>query len=233
MLLLPPKQVWSLETYHCLKSRLERLIIHKIIYCYVLTFSTAEIDTESEKSPEQIRIKTLEEIRQEKAAKSQSQSQNDGSSVIATEITKTLSTKATKAVKRAITVKNDSIGHVKTFPDVFQTNKKRRMEQNSSPKKVEQAVNKAPCKSQGESNTAGPGSEAAEVGEVRVKTLEEIRKEKAVRMQAQEAENKKSSETLENDAKKPHILRNNKLASQSKTALLYLLSYVYLHMVHV
>lgn len=191
---------------------------------------------ESKKSPEKIRIKTLEEIRQEKAVKSQSQSQNDGSSVKAPEITKTISTKATKGVKRAITIKDDSTGHVKTFSEVLQTNKKRREEQNPSPKKVEQASEKAPCKSQGELNTAGPGSEAANVGEVRVKTLEEIRKEKAARMQAQqaqEAENKKSSETVENDAKKPHILHTNKLASQSKTALSFLLSPVCLHKAHV
>lgn len=64
---------------------------------------------------------------------------------------------------------------------------------------------------------------------VRVKTLEEIRREKAARLQAQqaqEAENKKSSDT-ENDAKKPRLLRIKKLASQSKAVLvLSLYSYV-------
>lgn len=154
---------------------------------------------ESKKAPEQIRIKTLEEIRQEKAAKCQSQ--NDGSSVVAPENTKTITTKGTKGVKRAITIQD---------------------EKNRSPKKVRQAVEKIPCKSQGESNTAGPVSEAANVEEVRVKTLEEIRREKAARMQTQEAENKRNSEILENGAKKPRILRINKLASQSKTVLSFL-----------
>lgn len=169
---------------------------------------------ESKKAPEQIRIKTLEEIRQEKAAKSQSLSQIDVSSVVASEITKTIATKGTKSVKRAITVKDDSIS------EVLHTKKRSREEQNPS-LKIKQAVEKTPCKSQAESNTAGSGSEAANVGEVRVKTLEEIRKEKAERMQAQQAlePGNKSSDTEENGAKKPRLLRINKLASQSKTAL--------------
>lgn len=164
---------------------------------------------ESKKSPEQIRIKTLEEIRQEKVARSQSDG-HEGSSVTAPENPKTASTKVNKGVKRAITVRDDSIGSAKTFSEILQTKKKRREEQNSSPEKVEQVVEKAPFNSQGESGSAN-------VGKVRVKTLEEIRKEKAVRMQTQEAENKKSPETVENTDKKTHTLHINKLASQSKT----------------
>lgn len=164
---------------------------------------------ESETAPEQIRIKTLEEIRQEKAAKSQSQNQKDDPSVVTPENNRT---KTTRGVKRAITVKDDPISHVKTFSEILRAKKKRQEEeeQNASPKKARHTVEKAAGKSQGES--AGPGPV-----EVKVKTLEEIRREKAARTQAQqEAENKKSSDTEENDAKKPRLMRIKKLASQSR-----------------
>ena len=84
-------------------------------------------------------------------------------------------------------------------------------------------VEKAPGKSQGECDTAGPGPEAVNVGEVRVKTLEEIRREKAARLQAQqaqEAEDKKSSNTEENTAKKPRLLRIKKVTPQGNTVVL-------------
>ncbi|KAK2914580.1 zinc finger CCCH domain-containing protein 11A isoform X1 [Channa argus] len=179
----------------------------------VASTQPAETNMGCRKSPEQIRIKTLEEIKQEKAAKSHSQ--NDGPSVMAPEITKTVTTKATKGVKRTITLR-DSIGCVNMFSEVLHTKKKKQEEQNPSPKKVRPSVEKAPGKSQGESKTAGPGPEATNMAEVRVKTLEEIRREKAARMQPQqalEAESKNSS-TEENGAKKP-LLRLNKLASQT------------------
>ncbi|XP_031731473.1 zinc finger CCCH domain-containing protein 11A isoform X2 [Anarrhichthys ocellatus] len=156
------------------------------------------------RAPEQIRIKTLEEIRQEKTAKSQSQSQKENPSAMAPEINRT---KTTKGVKRAVTIRDDSVSHVKTFSEVFRAKKKRQEEQDPDPKK-----------SQGESNTAGPDPEATNVGQVRVKTLEEIRREKAGKIQVRqtlEAEIKKSSDTEENDAKKPRLLRIKKLNSQS------------------
>lgn len=170
---------------------------------------------ESKRAPEQIRIKTLEEIRQEKAAKSQSQ--NDDSSAVASEVN---TTKTTKGVKRAITGKDSSIRHIKMFSEILGAKKKRQEEpeQNPSPKKSKHTVEKAPGKSRAESDPAGPGPEA----EVRVKTLEEIRREKAAKLRAQpapEAEDKKGSDTEANDVKKPRLLRIKKLPSQSKTAL--------------
>ncbi|KAM9362121.1 zinc finger CCCH domain-containing protein 11A isoform 2-T2 [Symphorus nematophorus] len=176
----------------------------------------AEPVTEPKTAPQEIRIKTLEEIRQEKAAKSQAK---DSPSAIAPEIN---STKPTKGGRRLITVKDDSISHVKTFSEILQAKKKRQeekqeQEQAPSPKKATRGEEKAPGKSQGECNTAGPTPEAATAGEVRVKTLEEIRREKAARLQAkqtQDAENKKNSDTEENSAKKPRLLRINKLTPQ-------------------
>ncbi|XP_030275307.1 zinc finger CCCH domain-containing protein 11A isoform X4 [Sparus aurata] len=173
----------------------------------------AETNAEPKKAPEQIRIKTLEEIRQEKAAKSQSK---EGPSVGAHEIN---NTKTAKGVKRAITNRDHSITHIKTFSEILHARKKRQdeqQEQSPSPKKAKHTVENAPGKSQGECNSAGPCHKAINVEGVRVKTLEEIRREKAARLQAQqahEAENKKSSDT-ENGAKKPRLLRIKKLASQ-------------------
>ncbi|KAI3370516.1 hypothetical protein L3Q82_025273, partial [Scortum barcoo] len=184
------------------------------------TQPAAETNKESKKAPGQIRIKTLEEIRQEKAAKSQSQSQTGGPSVMVPEIntTKTITTKTTKGIKRAITLKEDSISHVKTFSEILHARKKRQVEQqmqNPSPKKPEHTVETAPVKSQGESDRGEPD---ADVGRVRIKTLEEIRREKAARIQAQqaqEAENKKSSDTEKNGVKKPRLMCIKKLASQT------------------
>ncbi|KAG7229509.1 hypothetical protein INR49_031933 [Caranx melampygus] len=179
----------------------------------------AETKEVTNKVPEQIRIKTLEEIRQEKAAKSQSWSQNDGPSGVEPENTKSITTKATRGAKQAITIRDESVGHVKTFSEILRAKKKRQeeeqQEQKHSPKRAKQAGEKTPDRNQAEANTVGPGPEAAKAGEVRVKTLEEIRREKAARLQVQQPENKRSSDTEENGAKKPRLLRINKLAPQS------------------
>ncbi|XP_008294282.1 zinc finger CCCH domain-containing protein 11A isoform X2 [Stegastes partitus] len=171
--------------------------------------------------PEQIRIKTLEEIRQEKAAKSQSQSQTDAPSVMPSEVavTKTnTNTKAAKGMKRAITVTDTSINQVKTFSEVLQA-KRRRQEKEQEPNphltKAKLTVEKVPVESQRESETDGQATNAQEV---RVKTLEEIRREKAARIQAQQAtaaDNKQNSDSEESDAKKPRLLCIKKLAPQS------------------
>uniref|UniRef100_A0A665T9S4 Zinc finger CCCH-type containing 11A n=2 Tax=Echeneis naucrates TaxID=173247 RepID=A0A665T9S4_ECHNA len=174
----------------------------------------AQSNTESKKAPEQIHIKTLEEIRQEKAAKSQSQSQSDSPSDQGPE-----TTKATRAMKRAIFIKDDSTGRIKTF-EFLQAKKKRQMEEQEkskiSPKKVKNALEKNPGKNPAETNTArqGPSPVTTQVEEIRVKTLDEIRREKAARIQTLDAENKQSSDMQENGAKKPRILRNNTLTSQ-------------------
>lgn len=180
---------------------------------------TAEANTETKKAPEQIRIKTLEEIKQEKAAKSQSK---DSPSTVAPEISlpQIVATKTTKGgIKRTITTKDHSISHIKTFSEVLHAKKRRQEEKNPSSKTAKHTVEKAPGKSQGEPDTADPAPE--KVAGVRVKTLEEIRREKAARIQAEQAmesENKKSVTTEENGAKKPRLLRIKKPASQNSTA---------------
>ncbi|XP_032369066.1 zinc finger CCCH domain-containing protein 11A isoform X1 [Etheostoma spectabile] len=166
-------------------------------------------------APEQIRIKTLEEIRQEKAAKSQSQ--KDESSAVASEVN---TAKTTKGVKRAISIKDKSISHVKMFSEVLGAKKKRQEEpeHNTSPKKPKHTMEKAPGKSLAESDPAGPDPEATNVGGIKVKTLEEIRREKAAKILAQsapEGKDKKGSDTEVNDVKKPRLLRISKLAPQS------------------
>ncbi|KAI4827245.1 hypothetical protein KUCAC02_030655 [Chaenocephalus aceratus] len=161
----------------------------------------AETNVEPRKASEQIRIKTLEEIRQEKAGKSPSQSRKAHPE---TDIHK-----PTKSAKRAITVKKDPISHIKTFSEILHAKKKRQEEQDQSPtlKKARLSGEKAAGRSQGPSDTVAARPEAANLGELGVKTLEEIRMEKAGRSPAQclEAENKKSSDSEETDAKKPRL----------------------------
>ncbi|TMS19083.1 hypothetical protein E3U43_003404 [Larimichthys crocea] len=201
--LMPPQKA--------LKPVRERLGLSAGPAALIQSVPTAEASTESKRAPEQIRIKTLEEIKQEKAAKSQLK---EGPSVMAPEIN---NSNIKKGIKRAITIKNDSVGHIKTFSEVLHAKKRRQEEQNHSPKK-KQSVEKAPGKNQGEYDTAGPGPETTNIAGVRVKTLEEIRREKAARLHAQqavEAENKKSSDTEENGAQKARLLRIKKPDAQA------------------
>ncbi|XP_062268287.1 zinc finger CCCH domain-containing protein 11A isoform X2 [Platichthys flesus] len=170
----------------------------------------AETNTESEKAPAQIRIKTLEEIKQEKAA--MSKCQKDSPTIVGPE-----STRTNKGVKRAVSVKDDSIHCVKMFSEILPAKKTRKEAQNPSPTKEKHTVAKHPSKSQAEPNAVRPCPEATNIEEVRVKTLEEIRREKAAKIQAQQgmqAENKRSTDTKENGEKIPCLLRINELASQ-------------------
>ncbi|KAM9364176.1 zinc finger CCCH domain-containing protein 11A isoform 2-T3 [Pholidichthys leucotaenia] len=191
------------------------------LFAPVISTQQAETSDVTVPSAEQIRIKTLEEIKQEKATKSQSsQSQTD-----APEIAKAVITKVTRGTRRSITVKDVSVAHVKTFSEILHAKKKKQeeqQEQNPIPKKARATVEKASLKRQGESATCGPGPEVTGVGEVRVKTLEEIRREKAARIQAQQAsgaEDKKGLAGEENSAKKPPLLRIKKLAPQSNVTV--------------
>ncbi|XP_029907614.1 zinc finger CCCH domain-containing protein 11A isoform X2 [Myripristis murdjan] len=175
----------------------------------------AESNTASKNAPEQIRIKTLEEIRQEKAAKSQPHSPpgNPAASAPETSITKAVSTKAAKGSKRTITVKDSTVVHVKTFSEIIHAKKKKQEEEEHqkqekvpSPKKAKQD----PVKTQSQSGAAPTSTE------VRVKTLEEIRREKAARMEAQKAlepENEKSADNEEPKTRKPRLLRISKPAA--------------------
>nr|XP_040059087.1 zinc finger CCCH domain-containing protein 11A isoform X3 [Gasterosteus aculeatus aculeatus] len=147
----------------------------------------ADTDRKPKKAPEQIRIKTLEEIRQEKAARSPSQSP----SAAAAESSRS---KAAAGVKRAAAAGDDSVNHTKSFSEGLCAKKKRQEGQDPKSKKR-----------QGEPDR----TQGANVGQLRVKTLEEIRREKAAKVQAQqnlEGENQKSSDSEESPAKKPHLL---------------------------
>ncbi|XP_068598089.1 zinc finger CCCH domain-containing protein 11A-like [Brachionichthys hirsutus] len=160
--------------------------------------SAVETNTESKKTTEQIRIKTLDEIKLEKAAKSRSLSKGGGPSDASGAVGKA---KPTKGVKR--TVRDQASTFAK---------KERREEVKLAEPTAEKALNK----SRGESDPAGhgpgpgPGPEAANPGEVRVKTLEEIRREKAERLPVQqpsEDPSKKSSDGEESKPRLPPLLR--------------------------
>lgn len=159
----------------------------------------------STKAPDRIRIKTLEEIRQAKAG-----SQKDVPAADAAETTKTELVRAAKATKRSITLTDAPIGHVKTFSEIIREKKmKQEEEQNQNPNlmKAEHPEEKAPAK--------GPGlTDAADVEKVRVKTLEEIRREKAARVQAQQTTD--SPDPEHSAPKRPHLLRVKKSPTQRK-----------------
>ncbi|XP_068170956.1 zinc finger CCCH domain-containing protein 11A [Antennarius striatus] len=160
-----------------------------------------ESNTESKKAPSQIHIKTLDEIKLEKAAKSHVS--KSGPPAASEEPHKP---KTPKGSKRSVTVKD----RVTTFSEIFRAKKQRKEES----KPAEPPAEKPLSKSQGEAGAvAGPPSpEAATLGQVRVKTLEEIRREKAERMLAEKE--KKSCDPEESSAKKPRLTPVVKLASQ-------------------
>ncbi|KAM4741214.1 zinc finger CCCH domain-containing protein 11A isoform 1-T4 [Anableps anableps] len=169
----------------------------------------AEANTVSTKAPEWIRIKTLEEIKQAKAAKAVSQ--KDTPLVTPAEVTKTDQGKATKGIKRSITVTDH--GHVKTFSEVIREKKRKQEEQqNQNPNLMKaEHLEENPGKSQ-------RLTEATDVEKVRVKTLEEIRREKAARVQAQQilqAEATDNSDSEHNAPKRRHLLRIKKPLTQS------------------
>ncbi|XP_077385434.1 zinc finger CCCH domain-containing protein 11A isoform X2 [Festucalex cinctus] len=161
-------------------------------------------------TPEEIRVKTLEEIRMEKAGKSLSKSLPPLNTGIT--VTKTAPIQTPKAVKRTIYIKEHSIDHNKLHTEILHTKRKRKedqQEQNPSLKKFKATSDKVPGKYHQE--PAVPLPDSLKVGEVRVKTLEEIRKEKAARIQSDEV---KSPNSEENGAKKPRLQQNDKLTSQ-------------------
>ncbi|XP_013122462.1 zinc finger CCCH domain-containing protein 11A [Oreochromis niloticus] len=174
----------------------------------------SESSAVSQKVPELIHIKTLEEIKQEKAVRSQPDNQKN---TRATEVTES---KASSGTKRAIAMNDTSTCNVKTFSEILH-NKKKRQEEELEQKPCAE-VNHTAERDQGnsheEADTAGP--EVTNVGQIRVKTLEEIRMEKAARSQlkqAVDAENRKRSYTEESSAKKPRLLRIKKLAPQTSS----------------
>lgn len=174
----------------------------------------AESSAVSQKVPELIHIKTLEQIKQEKAVRSQPENQKSTRATEATE------SKASSGTKRAIAMNDASICNVKTFSEILHDKKKRQeeeLEQKPRPE-VNHTAERDQGKSQEEAHTAGP--EVTNVGRIRVKTLEEIRMEKAARSQlkqAVDAENRKTSYAEESGAKKPRLLHIKKLAPQTSS----------------
>lgn len=170
-------------------------------------------------APEIIRIKTLEEIRGEKLAKSQGQALGDHPLPSTPDTTST-----SKAPKRGTTGKPAVSLHVKTFSEILHAKRKLEQDQQQGPslrKAMQEAMEASPGNSQAQGPTepAMPSRGAPPGGGVKVKTLEEIRREKAAKMQArgQEASNRKipGSASGEGGTKKPLGLRINKAASSA------------------
>lgn len=117
----------------------------------------------------EIHIKTLEEIRQEKAAKSQTQCKGIGG---VTEV-------PTKMLTSTKKINKPFIGpRIKTFSEVLHEKKKFQ-----ETKVISQQNSNITEKNEDPTNT-GVIKLTDQTAEIRVKTLEEIRKEKAARMQA-------------------------------------------------
>uniref|UniRef100_A0A8C7WS67 Uncharacterized protein n=1 Tax=Oryzias sinensis TaxID=183150 RepID=A0A8C7WS67_9TELE len=176
--------------------------------------SSAEKNSASVKDPVQIRIKTLEEIRREKAAKSQKDAPLDVSPDAPAEIPKTGAVRTIRGVKRTVSVKDAPVGNIKTFSEIVLSKKKRQEEKRARISKIaEGPVEKTVSRTPDESDTPEDGKE----GKVRVKTLEEIRREKAARLQAQQDTDSGESRDQEGPAKKRRLLRVKKLETQGKT----------------
>ncbi|XP_051931057.1 zinc finger CCCH domain-containing protein 11A isoform X1 [Hippocampus zosterae] len=190
-----------------MKSLIERLRLPAA----VAVNKAEEGSAVSKSTPKQIRIKTLEEIRMEKAAKSHSH--KDCLPPMNTEntVTKTSPIQTPKAVKRTSYTKDHSIDHNKPPNEILHAKKRKekdQQEQNLSHKNFKPTADKVPGKYQ--PDPVVPFPDSPKVGEVRVKTLEEILKEKAARIQSDEV---KSPKTEENGAKKPRLQQNDKLTS--------------------
>nr|XP_061813621.1 zinc finger CCCH domain-containing protein 11A-like [Nerophis lumbriciformis] len=163
-------------------------------------------------TPKQIHIKTLEEIRLEKAAKSRTQKDCLPPMNKEVTVTKTAPVQTPRAVKRKVHVQEHSIDFNQPTTEIHHTKRKRKENQQEKTldlKKLKSTADNVPGKYQQEAVTPVP--DAPKAGEVKVKTLEEIRKEKAARIQSEEV---KSTNTEENGVKKPQLLQNDRLTSQ-------------------
>lgn len=174
-----------------------------------LGLTAAPPSTDSEpKSSGDIRIKTLEEIRQEKAARSLNTSK-------VVRVVKETPVKELSPSKKSI----KPIGgpQVKTFSEIL--HKKKKLQEKKA-KEVNTA--KSPESNEGPSTAGAAVKAPVTAGEVRVKTLEEIRREKAARMQAQlqETTDDKTPTSTEAESSGPpkrRILRINKSSRTSDT----------------
>lgn len=157
--------------------------------------SAAEINTDSKKIAEQIHIKTLEEIRKEKAAKSltnQSPSSLESGDV-----------KPVKGLQQVIVVTH-SVGKTKSTRDAPCSAARKELE----PLPTARLLAKRTTQSE-----PSPLAAAPHLGGIQVKTLEEIRREKAARMEAQRG---KRAEARESGGSESRLLLVKKAASPSK-----------------
>nr|XP_015198230.1 PREDICTED: zinc finger CCCH domain-containing protein 11A [Lepisosteus oculatus]XP_015198231.1 PREDICTED: zinc finger CCCH domain-containing protein 11A [Lepisosteus oculatus]XP_015198233.1 PREDICTED: zinc finger CCCH domain-containing protein 11A [Lepisosteus oculatus] len=157
----------------------------------------------------EIRIKTLEEIRQEKAAKAQ----------MGGEKTQPEQAPAKVSIPNKKTIKAPANAYIKTFSEILHAkNQKQTEEQSKAVKDNSSDPLSTPMEKEAAPEVQAPGKGAPAQGEVRVKTLEEIRREKAARMQSklENAGNQEKSVTTSKDgAPEPtrrRILRINKSA---------------------
>lgn len=157
---------------------------------------------ESHKSSSQIHVKTLEEIRLEKAARLKD---------LFADAPETSSNKAANSEKPVLTTKDQCCGPLRTFSEVYFA--KRKMMQAQQPSFTTETV---PGRSQtedaaaGSSPAAGSGPAASKPPGIRVKTLEEIRREKAARglsKQVSKVEGMSDGETV---VKKTRLLKISK-----------------------
>ncbi|XP_051528646.1 zinc finger CCCH domain-containing protein 11A-like [Myxocyprinus asiaticus] len=159
------------------------------------------------KSSGDIRIKSLEEIRQEKAARTLKVSK-------VVRVVKEVPAKEPSPSK-----KTAGGAQVKTFSEILHEKKKLQEKQAQEAK----AAARSPERNEGPATAGAAVKASVAAGEVRVKTLEEIRREKAARMQAQlkETTNDKtpsSNEAESSAAPKRHILRINKTLPSTNAA---------------
>ncbi|XP_016392459.1 zinc finger CCCH domain-containing protein 11A-like isoform X2 [Sinocyclocheilus rhinocerous] len=175
-----------------------------------LGLTAAPPSTDSEpKSSGDIHIKTLEEIRQEKAAR------NLNTSEVVPVVKEVPAKKLSPSKKRVRPVGGLQ---VKTFSEILHEKKKIQ-------EKKAQEVNttaKSPERNEGPSTAGAAVKAPVTAGEVRVKTLEEIRREKTARMQAQlhEPTDDKTQTSTEAEASGPpkrRILRINKSSPTAYT----------------
>lgn len=166
--------------------------------------------TDSKPKPSgDIRIKTLEEIRQEKAAKSLNSSKVVR---VVKEVPKEEPNPSKKSVKFA------GGPPVKTFSEIL--HEKKKMQE----KKIQEmnTTAKSPEGNEGACSAEAAVKAPVTAAEVRVKTLEEIRREKAARMKAQLQESTDdktptSSEAESSGPPKRRILRVNKASTAANT----------------
>lgn len=171
---------------------------------------TGEAVVEPHRSPAQIHVKTLEEIRLEKAARLK-------------DAPETSSSRAAGTQKTVLVSRDPSPGQVRTPSELCSAKRKRVQEQQPEP-----GAEKVPGRSQGEepagAEATPPGAEATPPDQnstgIRVKTLEEIRREKAARGASKEVcgaeNNRRDGDKV---VKKPRLMRINKGSVPGKTEM--------------